>query len=100
MARAKASSSPTRSATSWYVKPLAKRFPRVGDEPAFEDGRVHSFRHYFCSICADSGVSEQMLMTWLGHKNSDMIKRYYHGNRLVASQMMDKIRFLGDDDAA
>ena len=82
------------------LKPLAKRFPRVGDEPAFEDGRVHSFRHYFCSICADSGVSEQMLMTWLGHKNSDMIKRYYHGNRLVASQMMDKIRFLGDDDAA
>ncbi len=82
------------------LTPLADKFPRVGDEPAFEDGRVHSFRHYFCSMCADNNVSEQMLMTWLGHKHSDMVKRYYHGDRQVASQMMDKIRFLGDDDAS
>jgi integrase len=82
------------------ITPLADRFPRVGDEPAFEDGRVHSFRHYFCSVCADSKVSEQMLMTWLGHKHSDMVKHYYHSDRQVAAQMMNQITFLGEDDAA
>lgn len=82
------------------ITPLAARFPRVGDEPAFEDGRVHSLRHYFCSVCADSNVPEPMLMTWLGHKHSDMVKHYYHSDRHVAAQMMNQITFLGEDDAA
>jgi integrase len=83
------------------LKPLANRFPRVGEEPAFEDGRVQSFRHYFCSVCANSSkVPELMLMTWLGHRNSDMVKHYYHGNRDLASQTMNQINFLGEDDAA
>jgi len=61
---------------------------------------LHSFRHYFCSVCANRDIAEQMLMTWLGHKHSDMVKRYYHGDRYVATQMMNQITFLGEEDAA
>jgi hypothetical protein len=57
---------------------LAERFPVAGDDPGIGAGRLHSFRHYFCSIAADNGVSEQMLMAWLGHRNSAMVKHYYH----------------------
>ncbi|NND01856.1 MAG: hypothetical protein HKN91_03635 [Acidimicrobiia bacterium] len=44
-------------------------------------------------------VPEQMLMRWLGHKNSDMAKHYYHADRQVAINMINQIPFLGDDDA-
>ena len=41
-------------------------------------GGLHSFRHYSCSVSANSGVPELVVMRWLGHRNSDMVKRYYH----------------------
>lgn len=75
------------------LTPLAERFPRTPGEPAFTDGRLHSFRHYFCSMCADRGVPEQMLMNWLGHRDSDMVKRYYHASRDEAQRMMRQIQF-------
>ena len=47
------------------LTPLAKRFPKpVGEPIGFIDGRLHSYRHYFCSICARS-VSQQVAMIWL-----------------------------------
>ncbi|SFJ27791.1 RNA 3'-terminal phosphate cyclase [Planctomicrobium piriforme] len=48
------------------------------DQRGFIDGRLHSFRHYFCSTCANAGVKERVLMNWLGHRNSKMVHRYYH----------------------
>ena len=47
------------------LAPLAPRFPGNSDEPSFVDGRLHSFRHYFCSVCANAGIPERILMTWL-----------------------------------
>ena len=32
--------------------PLAGRFPTPPEEAGFADGRLHSFRHFFCSLCA------------------------------------------------
>jgi integrase len=52
------------------IEPLASRFPTPEDEIGFRDGRVHSFRHYFCSSCADVGVPREMLMKMLSHKDS------------------------------
>lgn len=55
---------------------LKDRFPTpAGEARGFIDGRLHSFRHFFCSMCANSGkVSEQALMQWLGHRSSLMVK--------------------------
>ena len=38
------------------IEPLKQRFPTPPGERGFEHGRVHSFRHYFCSAVANAGV--------------------------------------------
>ncbi len=55
------------------LKPLAARFPKEGKGKSFIDGRLHSFRHYFCSTCANSHVPELTVRNWLGHRDSRMI---------------------------
>lgn len=60
------------------LTPLASKFPSELGEVSFIDGRLHSFRHYFCSNCANRGAKERVLMNWLGHRNSRMVHRYYH----------------------
>jgi len=77
------------------IKPLTKRFPKRGDEKSFEDGRVHSFRHYFCSTCANNGVPERMVMEWLGHQDSEMVRIYYHLHDEEARRRMAALDFLG-----
>ncbi|MGZ0174514.1 MAG: tyrosine-type recombinase/integrase [Planctomycetales bacterium] len=76
------------------LTPLEERFPSGEDEIGFKDGRLHSFRHYFCSVCANRGVPEQLLMTWLGHRNSAMVKHYYHVHNEQAQQEMCRLDFV------
>jgi integrase len=76
------------------LEPLAHRFPRTGHK-GFRDGRLHSFRHYFCSTCANSGVPERMVMEWLGHVDSEMVRHYYHLHDAEARQRMAGLDFLG-----
>jgi len=67
-----------RSLIRDVLTPLANRFPAGADGPSFVDGRLHSFRHFFCSVCANAGIAERVLMSWLGHRSSKMVHRYYH----------------------
>ena len=75
------------------IKPLSTKFPSPDDEVGFKDGRLHSLRHYFCSTCSNSGVPEQVVMRWLGHRSSEMIKRYYHLHDSEARQQMSRVDF-------
>ena len=77
------------------IKPLTEQFPTPEGERGFKDGRLHSFRHYFCSTCANNGVPERMLMDWLGHANSEMISNYYHLHDEEARRQMNQLDFLG-----
>ena len=77
------------------IAPLAAMFPSEGDEKGFEDGRFHSFRHYFCSKCANSNVAERIVMKWLGHADSEMIRHYYHLHDEEAKRQMNHLDFLG-----
>jgi len=77
------------------LTPLAKRFPKPADEPlGFVDGRLHSCRHYFCSVCARS-VTEQVAMSWLGHSSSKMLRHYFHLHSSEAQHQMKKLDFFG-----
>jgi integrase len=78
------------------LSPLAERFPTPKGEIGFEDGRLHSFRHYFCSICANSGVPEQVVMQWLGHAESKMVRHYYHLHNDEAQRQMKRVNFFGE----
>ena len=76
------------------LTPLEPTFPSSDDEIGFKDGRLHSFRHYFCSACANSSVPEQLLMKWLGHRNSAMVKHYYHVHNEHAQREMSRLNLV------
>jgi integrase len=79
--------------------PLAEKFPASGGSRGIAAGRLHSFRHFFCSMSADSGVPEQMLMSLLGHRDSEMIRHYYHLQEEEARKQMSKLPSLSETPA-
>ena len=76
------------------LTPLEAQFPTMDDEIGFSDGRLHSFRHYFCSVCANNNVPEQLLMNWLGHRQSAMVKHYYHVDHNEAARQMSGLNLV------
>ncbi len=81
------------------ITPLTKRFPKqFENDRSFKDGRLHSFRHYFCSACANTGVPERITMNWLGHADSEMVRHYYHLNDEESRRRMDQLNLLGESD--
>jgi len=63
----------------WVRTPLTARFPTPAGEPkGFVDGLFHSYRHFFCSTCANSRVPEEVVMKWLGQASVEMVRYYYH----------------------
>jgi integrase len=59
-----------------------------------ERGRLHSFRHYFCSTCANKNVPMPMIMYWLGHSDSKMVRYYYHLHDPEAQAQMEKLELV------
>jgi integrase len=60
------------------IKPLSGQFPGRTGKKSFIDGWLLSFRHYFASACANQGIAERIVMDWLGHADSAMVRHYYH----------------------
>ena len=79
---------------------VAKELRGKGVETHVEEGREHSFRHYFCSQCANSGTPVQMVLTWLGHHDSKMVIYYYHLSDELARTQMKKLTFVGPASAS
>lgn len=85
-----------RRLISEVLEPLKKTFPTPEGERGFEHGRLHSFRHFFCSLCANGNIPEQTVMNWPGHRNSAMVRHYYH---LHDDEARRHMRRLSLDDA-
>jgi len=52
---------------------------------------IHSLRHYFISEVASSGkVPEHVLMSWVGHRDSKLVRLYFHLNDHRSQQFMDE----------
>jgi len=58
--------------------------------------RLHSFRHYFASAYANSGVPERVTMEWMGHAASEMVAHYYHLHDQEAQRQMNRLDLLGE----
>jgi len=63
-------------------------------------GRLHSFRHFFCSRYAQSGVPEQVVVSWLGHSSSQMVRHCFHLHDEESQRQMQRISFRGDAGGA
>jgi integrase len=80
------------------LEPLAAQFPSADDEIGFRDGRLHSCRHYFASVCARRGKAERVVMHWLGHRSSPMLARYFHLHDQESQRQMQDLIFSGSDE--
>jgi integrase len=79
---------------SHVIEPLKTKFPTPKGEIGFKHGRLHSFRHFFCSQCFLGGASEGEIKEWLGHADSKMVEHYRHLRSEDAQRKMNQIRFL------
>ncbi len=78
------------------IEVLIPRFPKkFAGQRSFADGRLHSLRHYFCSVCANTGIPERIVMEWLGHADSEMVRHYYHLNDEESRRKMDQLPPIG-----
>lgn len=77
------------------LTPLAEKFPAVKGGQSFIDGRLHSFRHYFISRCAAGRASERVVMDWVGHANSAMVRHYFHLHDEESQRQMKGLNLLG-----
>jgi integrase len=80
------------------IEPLQKHYPTPAGEIGFEHGRVHSFRHYFCSQAFLAGAAEADIKEWLGHRDSKMVAHYRHLRSADSQRKMQQIDFLGPID--
>ena len=64
------------------------------------DGQSHSFRRYFVSQAFLSGVGEEEIMAWGGHRDSKMVAHYRHLGNADARRTMNQIDFLGERSAS
>jgi integrase len=76
------------------IKPLSGQFPGRTGKKSFIDGRLHSFRHYFASACANQGIAERIVMDWLGHADSAMVRHYYHLHDQESRQQMARLDLI------
>jgi integrase len=77
------------------LTPLKAKFPSPAAADGFADGRLHSFRHYYCSSCAVGRTPQQIVMDWLGHRESRMVRHYFHLHDEEARRQMRRLNFLG-----
>lgn len=82
------------------IEPLKKLFPKPPGELGFEDGHIHSFRHYFCSEAFRNGATEPQLLEWLGHRESKMVAHYRHLRPDDAKRLMKTMTLLTLDPGA
>lgn len=60
---------------------LLKRVKELCSKCEFDYPRqykLHSFRHYFASLCANHNIAYRKALAWLGHSSSEMLELYYH----------------------
>jgi len=74
--------------------PLKKEFPVPAGEIGFQNGTIHSFRHYFVSESFRQGANEVEVMDWVGHKDSEMVHHYRHLRPADNLQRMQSINFV------
>lgn len=75
---------------------LLKRFKRLCKRIGFPDWRkakLHTFRHFFASICARNNVSYKYALRWMGHQSSEILDLYFHIHDREAQRAINGLNF-------
>lgn len=58
---------------------LLAKVKKLGEQAGVPKGlKIHSMRHHFASMCANSRIPYRLAMQWLGHSSSQILDLYYH----------------------
>lgn len=72
-----------------YLKSLCKQC-------GFENPRqykLHTFRHFFASYCAQQNLSYKYILEWMGHSSSAILDMYFTMNGRQAHRAMNSLSF-------
>lgn len=58
-------------------------------------GTLHTFRHFFISMCAANGVPPTTCMSWVGHRDLDTLLHYYHLHEDESRRAMERLARMG-----
>ncbi len=75
---------------------LLKRFKRLCKRLGFADwkkAKLHTFRHFFASVCARNNVSYKFALRWMGHGSSDVLDLYFHMHDREAQHAINSLDF-------
>jgi integrase len=75
------------------IRPLESRFPSKENKQSFKDGRLHSFRHFFCRFQLSLGTPLPLVMEMLGHQDSEMARHYFHVFENDARKVIEQMNF-------
>jgi integrase len=62
------------------------------------EGKLHTFRHFFISHCANNGVEPFKLMKWVGHSDLSVILQYYAVSDAESQRAMQRISFAAQPE--
>jgi hypothetical protein len=68
----------------------------VPGEIGFPDAVTHSFRHFFVSEAFSAGATESEVMSWVGHRDSRIVRRYRHLRPSTNNHVLPKITITGN----
>ena len=74
------------------LMPVAKSSRKVGKD--FRRGRLHTFRHYFCSRLVANGFSELEIRMLMGHSISGMVAHDSHQDDPAVSERFARLPSL------
>jgi len=75
-----------------YLKDLCRQC-------GFEDPRqykLHTFRHFFASYCAQQNLSYKYVLEWMGHSSSAILDMYFTMNDRQAQAAMNSLSFSNE----
>ena len=75
-----------------YLKDLCRQC-------GFENPRqykLHTFRHFFASYCAQQNLSYKYVLEWMGHLSSAILDMYFTMNDRQAQAAMNSLSFNSD----
>ncbi len=58
--------------------------------------KLHTFRHFFASYCAQQNLSYKYVLEWMGHSSSDVLDLYFTMNDRQAQAAMNSLSFNSD----
>jgi len=83
-------------------KKLLRYLKTLCTQCGFENPRqykLHTFRHFFASYCAQQNLSYKYVLEWMGHSSSAILDLYFTMNDRHAQAAMNSMSFDSETES-